>query len=140
MILHSIIRRSGVMEFIVQGCLTKWGANRLARWFKVLLRQALYFPNSCEIELTLWDKSTEGHMPKPTGPRSRWVLTEAAKHATPESMRRRIAYAQRQLLDLTILGSGRDMERAREAHQQLIEVPSDRLASHMHTNRTANFR
>jgi len=79
-------------------------------------------------------------MPKSAGPRSRWLLTEAAKHTTPESMRRRIAYAQRQLLDLTILGSGRDIERAREAHQQLIEVLSKHLASHAPINRTANVR
>ena len=78
-------------------------------------------------------------MPKPNGPRARWVQIEAAKHTTPESMQRRIAYAERQLRDLDALGSGRDIEMAREAHRQVVKVLSDYLAAHTRANRVAKF-
>jgi hypothetical protein len=56
------------------------------------------------------------------------VETEAAKHTTPESIRQRIAYEEKQILALASGGSGRDMGKAREAHQELIQVLSERLS------------
>ena len=67
-------------------------------------------------------------MPKPNGQRSRWLQTEAAKHTTPDSIRDRIAYEEKQIRALANAGSGRQTERAREAHQELIQVLSERLA------------
>ncbi len=78
-------------------------------------------------------------MPKLTGPRLRWVLTEAAKHTTPESMRRRIALAEKQLLALEGLSHSRDTQKAQEAHKELISVLSERLDGHTRANRVANF-
>ena len=67
-------------------------------------------------------------MSTPSGPRSRWVQAEAAKSITPASIRRRIAEAEKQIRDLASTDSGRDVEQAREAHQELIRVLSKRLA------------
>ena len=67
-------------------------------------------------------------MPKPNGQRSRWVQTEAAKHTTPESIRQRIAHEEKQINALASAGLGQEMEKAREAHVELIQVLSERLA------------
>ena len=67
-------------------------------------------------------------MPKPNGQPSRWVEKEAAKHTTYDSMRRRIAEAEKHLRALASLGLSREMEQAREAHGELIQVLSERLA------------
>lgn len=67
-------------------------------------------------------------MPKPNGQRSRWVQREAAKHTTPDSIRRRIAYEQKQINALVGAGLGQEMEQAREAHSELIQVLLERLA------------
>ena len=69
-------------------------------------------------------------MQKPDDPRTRWVQTEAAKHTTLESMRRRIAYATEQIRILTDAGL-RDgpMAKALEAHYELIRVLTERLAN-----------
>lgn len=66
-------------------------------------------------------------MPKPNGQRSKWVQREAAKHTTPESIRQRIAYEQKQIRALAGAGLGQDIEKAREAHQELIQILSERL-------------
>ena len=67
-------------------------------------------------------------MPQTNGQTSRWVQTEAAKHTTLDSIQRRIAYEEKQILALANAGSGREMEKAREAHQELIRVLTKRLA------------
>lgn len=67
-------------------------------------------------------------MPKPNGQRSKWVQREAAKHTTPESIRQRIAYEQKQIRALAGAGLGQDIEKAREAHSELIQVLLERLA------------
>ena len=67
-------------------------------------------------------------MPKPNGHRARWVQREAAQHTTPESIRRRIAYAENQINALASAGLGPAIEKAREAHVDLIQVLSERLA------------
>ena len=79
-------------------------------------------------------------MPELSGPRARWVRTEAAKHTTPESIRRRIAHAEREIRALEGAGISPEVERAREAHRQLIQVLSQQLASHARENRIVNFR
>ena len=53
---------------------------------------------------------------------------EAAKHTTPESIRRRIAYAEKQINALAGAGLGQEIEQARETHSELIQVLSERLA------------
>jgi hypothetical protein len=67
-------------------------------------------------------------MPKPNGQTSKWVETEAAKHTTPESIRRRIAHEEKQIHALAGAGLGPDMAKARAAHFELIEVLLERLA------------
>jgi hypothetical protein len=68
-------------------------------------------------------------MQQPDDPRSRWVQTEAAKHTTPESMRRRIAYEQKQIRILIDAGlGGGPTAKALEAHHELIRVLTERLA------------
>ena len=67
-------------------------------------------------------------MPKPNGHRSRWVQREAAKHTTPDSIRRRIAHEEKQIDVLAGAGLGQEAEQARNAHQELIQVLSERLA------------
>ena len=67
-------------------------------------------------------------MPKTGGPRSNWVQTEAAKHTTPESIRRRIALENEQIRILVGSGGGETMERALEAHHELIRVLTEHLA------------
>ena len=67
-------------------------------------------------------------MPKLNGHRARWVQREAAQHTTPESIRRRIAHAEKQIAALVSAGLGQEMEKAREAHVDLIQVLSERLA------------
>jgi hypothetical protein len=67
-------------------------------------------------------------MQKPDDPRSRWVQTEAAKHTTPDSIRRRVAYEIEQIHTLMATGLGGDFERALEAHHELIRVLTERLA------------
>ena len=66
-------------------------------------------------------------MPKQNGQRSNWVEREAAKHTTPESIRRRIAFEEKQITDLASISSS-EAEYAREAHVELIQVLSERLA------------
>ncbi|WP_147022800.1 hypothetical protein [Microvirga aerophila] len=51
-----------------------------------------------------------------------------AKHTPPENIRQRLAYEEKQIRALAGTGSGRDMEKAREAHQELIQVLSERLS------------
>ncbi|WP_262298342.1 hypothetical protein [Microvirga sesbaniae] len=54
---------------------------------------------------------------------------EAAKHTTPESIRRRIAEAEKQIHDLfNAGGTSGPMGQALEAHRELIEVLTKRLA------------
>ena len=72
---------------------------------------------------------SRGPMQKPDDPRSRWVQTEAAKHTTPESMRRRIAYEEKQIRILVGAGlTDGPMAKALEAHYELIRVLTKRLA------------
>jgi copper homeostasis protein CutC len=68
-------------------------------------------------------------MQKPDDPSSRWVQTEAAKHTTLDSMRRRIADETEQIRIL--LGAGLTDESIRQAlenHHELIRVLTKRLA------------
>ena len=68
-------------------------------------------------------------MQKPDDQRSRWVQTEAAKHTTPDSMRRRIAFEQKQIQALTGAGlGGEHTAKALDAHHELIRVLTERLA------------
>ena len=67
-------------------------------------------------------------MPKPNGHRARWVQIEAAKHTTPESIRQRIAHEEKQINALAAAGPGQEIEQAREAHFELIQVLTERLA------------
>ena len=78
--------------------------------------------------LTLWDSNSEGPMPKPNGERSRWVQPEVAKHTNPQSTRQRIAHEEKQINALAGAGLSQEMEKAREAHYELIQVLSERLA------------
>jgi hypothetical protein len=68
-------------------------------------------------------------MQKPDDQRSRWVQTEAAKHTTPDSMRQRIAFAQKQIQILTGAGlGGEHAAKALETHNELIRVLTEHLA------------
>ena len=68
-------------------------------------------------------------MRKPSDPRSRWVQTEAAKHTTPDSIRRRIADEREQIRILSGAGVASDpLGEALEAHHELIRVLTERLA------------
>jgi len=58
----------------------------------------------------------------------RWVDGEAAKHITAASMRKRIALAREHLRALDSAGFGDEIAKAREAHEKLIAVLSERLA------------
>ena len=61
--------------------------------------------------------------------RSRWVQTEAAKHTTPDSIRRRIVHETEQIRNLLGSGAASDsMAEALEAHRELIRVLTERLA------------
>jgi hypothetical protein len=55
-----------------------------------------------------------------------WVRTEAAKHTTADSIRRRIAHEKEQIRVLTGNGLG-DVNKALAAHHELIRVLSERL-------------
>src|SRR5215212_8626900 len=78
--------------------------------------------------LTFWDSNPEGPM-RMGYQRSRWVQMEAAKHATPESIRRRIAYETEQVRILTSAGlTNGHMGQALESHRELIRVLTERLA------------
>jgi hypothetical protein len=57
-----------------------------------------------------------------------WVRRQAAKHTTPESIRRQIAREREQIRILTGSGLG-DFRRALEFHQELIRALSERLKS-----------
>ncbi|MPR13080.1 hypothetical protein [Microvirga tunisiensis] len=60
---------------------------------------------------------------------SRWVQKEAAKHTTPESMRQRIVFEQKQIQALMGTGLwGGPTENALKAHHELIRVLTERLA------------
>jgi hypothetical protein len=62
-------------------------------------------------------------MQQPDGRRPKWVQTEAAKHDTPESIRRRIADEQRQIRILSGAGlTNETIRTALEAHHELIRV------------------
>ncbi|WP_457093982.1 hypothetical protein [Microvirga sp. P5_D2] len=78
--------------------------------------------------LTFWGSNPEGLMPRPNGQPSKWVQKEAAKHTTPESIRRRIALEEKQINALAGVGSGYLAEKARREHFELIQVLSERLA------------
>ncbi|WP_457094993.1 hypothetical protein [Microvirga sp. P5_D2] len=68
-------------------------------------------------------------MQKSDNLRSRWVETEAAKYTTPDSMRQRIAFEQKQIQTLTGAGlEGEHTAKALEAHHELIRVLTERLA------------
>jgi len=57
------------------------------------------------------------------------VQTEAAKHTTPDSMRRRIAFETEQVRILTSAGlTDGPMAKALEAHYELNRVLTKRLA------------
>jgi hypothetical protein len=56
------------------------------------------------------------------------VQKEAAKHTTPASIRRRIAHEEEQIRVLTGTSLNGDMEKALEAHHELIRVLTERLA------------
>jgi len=56
-----------------------------------------------------------------------WVRSQAAKHTTPESIRRQIAHEREQIRILTGSGLG-DFGRALEFHHELIRALSERLA------------
>jgi hypothetical protein len=56
-----------------------------------------------------------------------WVRRQAAKHTTPESLRRQIAYEQEQIRILKGSGLGGDFGKALGSHQELIRVLSERL-------------
>ena len=72
-------------------------------------------------------------------PVSKWVQREAAKHITPERIRQRIAHEEKQINALAAAGPGQEIEQAREAHFELIQVLTERLADiHERTSRTAN--
>jgi hypothetical protein len=61
--------------------------------------------------------------------RARWVKTEAAKHTTPQSIRQRIADEEkhiRVLLGASVTSGS--TEEALEAHRELIQVLTKRLA------------
>jgi hypothetical protein len=57
-----------------------------------------------------------------------WVLREAAKHITPESIRKRIQYERDQIRVLEDVGLTEGMAQSLEAHHELIQVLSERLA------------
>jgi hypothetical protein len=57
-----------------------------------------------------------------------WVRSQAAKHTTPESIRRQIAHEREQIRILTGTGLG-DFGRALEFHHELIRALSERLKS-----------
>ena len=62
-------------------------------------------------------------------PSSRWARKEAAKHTTPESMRQRIAFEQKQIQALNGTGlSGGFAGEALKGHYELIRVLTERLA------------
>jgi hypothetical protein len=68
-------------------------------------------------------------MRKPVTQSSRWAQKEAAKHTTPESIRQRIAFEQKQIRALTGAGlMGGSMGETLEAHHELIRVLTERLA------------
>ena len=79
--------------------------------------------------MIFWDNTPEGLMRKPSDPKSRWVQTEAAKHTTPDSIRRRIADEHKQMRILAAAGlTDGPMAKALEAHHELIRVLTERLA------------
>jgi hypothetical protein len=68
-------------------------------------------------------------MPQRSDRRSRWVQTEAAKHTTPESIRRRIADEEKAVRALLNAGgTSGPLAEALDAHHELIEVLTKRLA------------
>ena len=56
-----------------------------------------------------------------------WVRTEAAKHTTAASIRRRIAHEEKQIRILKDSGLGAGLDDALDAHHELIHVLSERL-------------
>jgi hypothetical protein len=56
-----------------------------------------------------------------------WVRTEAAKHTTAASIRRRIAHEEKQIRALTGTGLSAAINEALDAHHELIRVLSERL-------------
>jgi hypothetical protein len=56
-----------------------------------------------------------------------WVRTEAAKHVTVGSIRRRIAHEEKQIHILQDSGLGAGLDDALDAHHELIRVLSERL-------------
>ena len=68
-------------------------------------------------------------MRKANGQTYGWMRREAAKHTTPESIRRRIAEEEKHIRDLLNAGlTTGPMGQALEAHRELIEVLTKRLA------------
>lgn len=67
-------------------------------------------------------------MRKANGQSSRWVQREAAKHTTPESIRRRITFEEEQVRTLMSTGLNGPMAKALETHHELIRVLKERLA------------
>lgn len=59
-----------------------------------------------------------------------WVRREAEKHTNPISIRKRIAQEQEHLRVLTGMSLSENVERALQAHAELIHVLSKRL--HLH--------
>ena len=68
-------------------------------------------------------------MRKANGQTYGWVRREAAKHTTSESIRRRIADAEKHIRDLLNAGlTTGPMGQALEAHRELIEILTKHLA------------
>ena len=75
-------------------------------------------------------------MPKPV---SSWVQREAAKHTRPESIRRRIATAEKHIETLAVVTGSREAQMALKAHYELIQVLTESLADFdKRPSRTAN--
>jgi hypothetical protein len=68
-------------------------------------------------------------MPQINDQRARWVQTAAAKHTTPDSIRRRIASETERVRILSGAGAASGLwEEALEARHELIRVLTKRLA------------
>jgi hypothetical protein len=57
-----------------------------------------------------------------------WVEKQAARYATPEAIRRRIAYEEKQILTLKSFSLSSTVTKALENHEELIRVLTERLA------------
>lgn len=75
-------------------------------------------------------------MRQPNNHRAKWVQTEAAKHTTPDIIRRRIAHEQKQISTLRGLGlSSPTAQQALEMREELVRVLTKRLAQFKNAER-----